>query len=99
VDVSAGFRPYIYGATAGTPSKGRPERVLAAGLAPETAARRFERELGEAVTSPAVRGRRASQPCGKPAAYRRHLRHGEQPCGACRAAQARQYAARKETAA
>jgi len=27
---------------------------------------------------------RQLQPCGTPAAYRRHLRHGEQPCDACR---------------
>jgi len=28
------------------------------------------------------------EPCGTPAAYNRHLRHGEQPCGDCRAARA-----------
>jgi hypothetical protein len=27
-------------------------------------------------------------PCGTPAAYRRHLRHGEPTCPACRRAQA-----------
>jgi hypothetical protein len=27
------------------------------------------------------------QPCGTRAAYRRHLRHGEQPCRACLAAE------------
>lgn len=26
---------------------------------------------------------RELQPCGTPAAYRRHLRHGEDPCAAC----------------
>lgn len=28
----------------------------------------------------------ALKPCGTPAAYRRHLRNGEDPCDACRAA-------------
>lgn len=31
---------------------------------------------------------RELQPCGTPAAYRRHLRHGEPPCKPCCAAQA-----------
>lgn len=35
-------------------------------------------------------GRPASRECGTPAAYRRHLRRGETPCGACRAAWAHQ---------
>ncbi len=33
-------------------------------------------------------GRPATQPCGTEAAYRRHLRHGEAPCEACRTAHA-----------
>jgi len=28
--------------------------------------------------------RRQLQPCGTPAAYRRHLYHGEEPCQQCR---------------
>ncbi len=28
------------------------------------------------------------KPCGTPAAYRRHLRHGEKPCSGCRFAEA-----------
>ena len=32
-------------------------------------------------------GRPATQPCGTPAAYARHLRHGETPCQPCRAAE------------
>ena len=31
-------------------------------------------------------GRQASQPCGTPAAYRRHRRQGEEPCEDCRRA-------------
>ena len=29
------------------------------------------------------------QPCGTPAAYRRHLRHGEKPCFECSTAERR----------
>jgi hypothetical protein len=29
------------------------------------------------------------KPCGTPAAYRRHLRHGERPCESCRQAERR----------
>lgn len=29
---------------------------------------------------------RQLQPCGTVAAYKRHVRHGEEPCAACRAA-------------
>jgi hypothetical protein len=29
------------------------------------------------------------QPCGTPAAYRRHLHHGEKPCRSCTQAEAR----------
>jgi hypothetical protein len=32
------------------------------------------------------------QPCGTPAAYRRHHRHGEKPCRSCRQAEARRQA-------
>jgi hypothetical protein len=31
-------------------------------------------------------GRPATRPCGTEPAYRRHLRNGETPCDACRAA-------------
>lgn len=33
-------------------------------------------------------GRQATQPHGTIAAYRRHTRHGEEPCAACKAANA-----------
>lgn len=39
--------------------------------------------------------RRLLVPCGTPAAYRRHLRHGESPCRACRDAEARRQAGAK----
>ncbi|MFF8992533.1 WhiB family transcriptional regulator [Streptomyces sp. NPDC014983] len=32
---------------------------------------------------------REHRPCGTPAAYRRHIRHGQKPCTACRAAGSR----------
>lgn len=35
------------------------------------------------------------QPCGTEAAYRRHLRHGEQPCPACAEANSRGKAKRR----
>jgi hypothetical protein len=35
-----------------------------------------------------ARGRPVSQPCGTRAAYRRHLKNGEKPDEACRAANA-----------
>jgi hypothetical protein len=35
-------------------------------------------------------------PCGTRAAYKRHLRHGEPPCEACRTAEARDRAERKQ---
>jgi hypothetical protein len=45
-------------------------------------------------------GRPVSAGCGTLSAYRRHLRHGEQPCAACRAANAaasaESYYARRE---
>jgi hypothetical protein len=31
-------------------------------------------------------GRPVTQPCGTTAAYKRHQRHGDEPCGACRVA-------------
>lgn len=31
-------------------------------------------------------GRPITKPCGTPAAYKRHIRNGEKPCDACRAA-------------
>lgn len=31
-------------------------------------------------------GRPATKPCGTTAAYKRHQRHGEAPCGPCRSA-------------
>lgn len=37
---------------------------------------------------------RQLKPCATPAAYRRHLRHGETPCKACKAAHAAAIAAR-----
>jgi hypothetical protein len=48
-----------------------------------------------------ITGRRWAdpQPCGTPAAYRRHLRHGERPCLSCRQAESRRQQARKHQAA
>ena len=37
------------------------------------------------------------KPCGTPAAYRRHLRHGEVPCRACAEASRLQHAGRPDT--
>lgn len=44
------------------------------------------------MTTPATRppGRPVTRPCGTVAAYRRHQRHGEPPCDACRQAMAAQ---------
>lgn len=46
-----------------------------------------------------IRGRKPTQPCGTPAAYRRHRRNGEDPCDRCEAAMSewnhQQYLARK----
>jgi hypothetical protein len=36
------------------------------------------------------------KPCGTPAAYRRHQRHGEKPCERCRRAEALRVAIRKK---
>jgi hypothetical protein len=35
------------------------------------------------------------EPCGSQAAYRRHYRHGEEPCASCRQAEARRQADRR----
>lgn len=44
-------------------------------------------------------GRRITEPCPSPAAYKRHLRHGEPACDGCRKvyneAARKRYAARK----
>ncbi len=43
---------------------------------------------------------RELQPCGTPAAYQRHYKRGEEPCGACREAKAdyqREYRTRLKT--
>lgn len=45
--------------------------------------RRWRAKHGAKTGKP---GRPATQPCGTVAAYQRHLRNGEQPCAACRAA-------------
>lgn len=42
--------------------------------------------LLEAHGRPTHPGPVATQPCGTPAAYRRHLRRGEDPCPLCRVA-------------
>ena len=42
--------------------------------------------------------RRELRPCGTLAAYRRHLRRGERPCAACRAASREQWRDRREVA-
>lgn len=78
-----GFVPYVYGATLGTPSKGRPGKVaealrdaevLPAGLA----------AVPDGPPSAALRA--PLKPCGTMAACRRHLRAGEAACEACAAA-------------
>jgi hypothetical protein len=89
----SGFTPYVYGATLGTPSKGRPGRVLAAGIIQDTTVRRFERELD--LNPLPLNGIPATSPCGTRAAYRRHRRHGEEACKACRRAESDYAAARK----
>ena len=46
------FLPYVFGASLGAPSRGRPERVLGAlraGLRPESVIDRLGRDLAEAV--------------------------------------------------
>jgi hypothetical protein len=91
---AAGFRPYVYGAASGRPSRGRPGLVLAAGLVPETTVRRLERELGAGISGPPVtNGRPRRQGCGTPAGARRHYRDEEKPCEACRPAANRDAAA------
>lgn len=49
----------------------------------------YDVDLDDPAASPSVPtiGARELQPCGTEAAYRRHLRRGEQPCRACVAAQ------------
>ena len=46
--------------------------------------RRWRASKGARTGQP---GRPATQPCGTPAAYRRHKRAGEEPCPACKAAE------------
>jgi hypothetical protein len=50
------------------------------------------RKAAEAGREPGKVGRPATQPCGTTAAYRRHLRNGEVPCDACRAANTAKHA-------
>jgi len=60
--------------------------------------RRWRASRGARTGEP---GRPAVQPCGTPAAYARHLRHGEIPCEACRLANSQRhrelYQARKKS--
>ena len=42
--------------------------------------RRWRASKGARTGEP---GRPASEPCGTPAAFRRHKRNGEEPCDAC----------------
>lgn len=39
-----------------------------------------------AIMSPNPVGRPITEPCGTVAAYKRHRKHGEDPCGPCKAA-------------
>lgn len=48
-------------------------------------ARRYRASKG---ATPGRHGPPPTAPCGTPAAYRRHLRHREPPCAACKAANA-----------
>lgn len=45
-----------------------------------------------------ARGPEPTEPCGTRAAYRRHQRHGQTPCAACRAAESRHRAKRRAVA-
>lgn len=45
--------------------------------------RRWRASKGARTGQP---GRPATQPCGTTAAYKRHQRHGEEPCAPCKAA-------------
>lgn len=47
------------------------------------AQRRWRAKKGARTGKP---GPEPSEPCGTPAAYARHLRHGEPTCGPCRVA-------------
>jgi hypothetical protein len=51
-------------------------------MTPAARARRYRQRHG-ATDKP---GRPVTQPCGTVSAYKRHLRHGEPTCAACRAA-------------
>lgn len=75
------FIPYVYGATLGRPSRGRPEKVLANPDRPESTVRLLEREPHAPGVGPA-----RTKGCGTAAGARRHYRAGEELCPACRAA-------------
>lgn len=49
-----------------------------------------ERDAGQGTTH----GPKITSPCGTPAAYRRHFRHGEKPCNTCRNAEVKRRRAR-----
>lgn len=53
---------------------------------PEYQRKRRARLAVEAGREPGRVGAPTTHPCGTNAAYKRHQRHGEQPCAACRAA-------------
>lgn len=54
---------------------------------------------GLRARKPKERARPELQPCGTPAAHRRHLRNGEEPCQPCRTPATLDRALRKEAAA
>jgi hypothetical protein len=45
-----------------------------------------QRRYRQAHSSGLPPGRPVTAPCGTPSAYKRHRRHGERPCEACRLA-------------
>lgn len=56
--------------------------------------RRYRERKGARVGGPP--GPAPSAPCGEPSAYRRHLRHGEPACDACKAGWAKYNRERKK---
>jgi hypothetical protein len=93
---SAEFIPYVYGATSGRPSRGRPEKVLANPGLPKTP---LQRLASMPDTAPARPGRSRTAGCGTPSGARRHYRDREKPCEACLEAARKDRAARDAAAA
>lgn len=96
---SADFKPYVYGAASGRPSRGRPEKVLANPRLPLTPLRRVIADVALVpVARPSSPGRERTAECGTTSGARRHYRDKEKPCGACLEA-AREDRAERDAAA